>query len=80
MIFEGDTDPTPPEGMVNVGRFESPLEAQMAKNLRHDFAPRACGHGLLYEISRYINKQPIPPEHMHSLWLPNEMRLMRQHD
>jgi hypothetical protein len=33
MLFEGDTDPTPPEGMVNVGRFESPIEAQMAKGM-----------------------------------------------
>jgi hypothetical protein len=33
MLFEGDTEPTPPEGMVTVGRFESPLEAQMAKGL-----------------------------------------------
>jgi len=33
MLFEGDTDPTPPEGMVIVGRFESPVEAQMAKGM-----------------------------------------------
>ena len=33
MLFEGDTDPTPPEGMVNVARFESPVEAQMAKGM-----------------------------------------------
>ena len=33
MLFEGDPEPTPPEGMVTVGRFESPLEAQMAKGL-----------------------------------------------
>jgi Putative prokaryotic signal transducing protein len=33
MLFEGDTDPTPPEGMVTVGRFESPIEAQMAKGM-----------------------------------------------
>jgi hypothetical protein len=33
MLFEGDPEPTPPEGMVNVGRFESPVEAQMAKGL-----------------------------------------------
>ena len=31
MLFEGDTDPTPPEGMVTVARFESPVEAQIAK-------------------------------------------------
>jgi hypothetical protein len=31
MLFEGDPEPTPPEGMVTVGRFESPVEAQMAK-------------------------------------------------
>jgi hypothetical protein len=33
MLFEGDTEPTPPEGMVTVGRFESPLEAQMARGM-----------------------------------------------
>jgi len=33
MLFEGDTDPTPPDGMVNVARFESPVEAQMAKGM-----------------------------------------------
>jgi molybdopterin-biosynthesis enzyme MoeA-like protein len=32
MLFEGDTDPTT-EGMVTVGRFESPIEAQMAKGM-----------------------------------------------
>jgi hypothetical protein len=33
MLFEGDPEPTPPEGMVTVGRFENPLEAQMAKGM-----------------------------------------------
>ena len=33
MLFEGDPEPTPPEGMVTVGRFENPVEAQMAKGL-----------------------------------------------
>ena len=33
MPFEGDTGPTSLEGMVTVGRFESPLEAQMAKGM-----------------------------------------------
>jgi hypothetical protein len=33
MLFEGDPEPTPAEGMVTVGRFESPLEAQMAKGM-----------------------------------------------
>jgi molybdopterin-biosynthesis enzyme MoeA-like protein len=33
MLFEGDPEPTPPEGLVTVGRFESPLEAQMAKGM-----------------------------------------------
>jgi hypothetical protein len=33
MLFEGDTEPTPPEGMVTVGRFENPMEAQMAKGM-----------------------------------------------
>ena len=31
--FEGDAEPTPPEGLVTVGRFEDPLEAQMAKGM-----------------------------------------------
>jgi hypothetical protein len=33
MLFEGDPEPTPPEGLVTIGRFESPVEAQMAKGL-----------------------------------------------
>jgi hypothetical protein len=33
MLFEGDPEPTPPEGMVAVGRFESPVEAQLAKGM-----------------------------------------------
>ena len=33
MLFEGDPEPTPPEGMVSVGRFEDPIEAQMAKGM-----------------------------------------------
>jgi hypothetical protein len=33
MLFEGDPEPTPADGMVTVGRFESPLEAQMAKGM-----------------------------------------------
>jgi hypothetical protein len=33
MLFEGDPEPTPPEGLVTVARFESPVEAQMAKGL-----------------------------------------------
>jgi hypothetical protein len=33
MFFEGDPEPAPPEGMVSVGRFESPVEAQMAKGM-----------------------------------------------
>jgi Putative prokaryotic signal transducing protein len=32
-FFEGDTEPTPPEGLVIVGRFEDPVEAQMAKGM-----------------------------------------------
>jgi hypothetical protein len=32
-LFDGDTEPTPPEGLVTVGRFEDPLEAQMAKGM-----------------------------------------------
>ncbi len=32
-MFEGDPEPTPPEGMVTVGRFGSPVEAQMAKGM-----------------------------------------------
>ena len=33
MLFEGDPEPTPPEGLVTVGRFESPVEAQIAKGM-----------------------------------------------
>jgi hypothetical protein len=33
MLFEGDTEPTPPDGLVTVGRFESPVEAQIAKGV-----------------------------------------------
>jgi hypothetical protein len=34
MSIEGDREPAgPPEGMVTVGSFESPLEAQMAKGM-----------------------------------------------
>jgi hypothetical protein len=33
MLFEGDPEPTPPEGLVTIGRFESPVEAQIAKGL-----------------------------------------------
>jgi hypothetical protein len=33
MFFEGDPEPASPEGMVSVGRFESPVEAQMAKGM-----------------------------------------------
>jgi len=32
-IFEGDTEPAAPEGLVTVARFEDPLEAQMAKGM-----------------------------------------------
>jgi hypothetical protein len=32
-FFEGDTEPTPPEGLVTVGRFEDPVEAQIAKGM-----------------------------------------------
>jgi hypothetical protein len=33
MLFEGNPEPTPPEGLVIVGRFESPSEAQIAKGM-----------------------------------------------
>ena len=33
MLFEGDPEPTPPEGLVIVGRFENSVEAQMAKGV-----------------------------------------------
>ncbi|MGA1982717.1 MAG: DUF2007 domain-containing protein [Acidobacteriaceae bacterium] len=33
MLFEGDPEPTPPEGLVTIARFESPVEAQIAKGL-----------------------------------------------
>jgi hypothetical protein len=32
-LFEGDPEPTPPEGMATVRRFESPVEAQIAKGM-----------------------------------------------
>jgi Putative prokaryotic signal transducing protein len=32
-LFEGDAEPAPPEGLVTVGRFEDPVEAQMAKGM-----------------------------------------------
>jgi hypothetical protein len=31
--FEGDAEPTPPEGLVTVGRYSNPVEAQMAKGM-----------------------------------------------
>lgn len=31
--FEGDGDPAAPEGRVTVARFESPVEAQMARGM-----------------------------------------------
>jgi len=31
MLFEGDPEPLAPEGLVIIGRFENPAEAQMAK-------------------------------------------------
>ena len=31
--FEGDTEPTPPEGLVTVGRYPDAVEAQMAKGM-----------------------------------------------
>jgi hypothetical protein len=37
MLFDGDAEPTPAEGMVTVGRFESPVEAQMAKGLLESY-------------------------------------------
>jgi hypothetical protein len=33
MLFEGDPEPYAPEGLVTVGRFESPVEAQIAKGM-----------------------------------------------
>jgi hypothetical protein len=31
--FEGDAEPRPPEGLVTVGRFQDPAEAQMARGM-----------------------------------------------
>lgn len=31
--FESDGDPAPPEGRVTVARFESPVEAQIARGM-----------------------------------------------
>jgi hypothetical protein len=33
MLYEGDLELTAPEGLVIVGRFESPAEAQIAKGM-----------------------------------------------
>ena len=33
MLFDGDPEPCAPEGLITVGRFESPLEAQIAKGM-----------------------------------------------
>lgn len=33
MLFEGDPEQYAPEGLVTVGRFESPVEAQIAKGM-----------------------------------------------
>jgi hypothetical protein len=33
MLFEGDPEPGAAEGTVNVARFESPVEAQIAKGM-----------------------------------------------
>ena len=52
----------------------------MPDDLCHDFATRALRHRLLHEISKFINEQPIAPEDLYSLWLRDEMRLVRQYD
>jgi hypothetical protein len=31
--FEGDAEPTPPEGLITVGRFLDSVEAQMARGM-----------------------------------------------
>jgi hypothetical protein len=33
MLFDGDPEPYAPDGLVTVGRFESPVEAQIAKGM-----------------------------------------------
>jgi len=33
MLFDGDPEPYEPEGLVTVGRFESPVEAQIARGM-----------------------------------------------
>ena len=33
MLFEGDSEPYAPEGLVTVARFESPVEAQIARGM-----------------------------------------------
>ena len=33
MFFDGDAEPGTPEGLVNVARFNDPVEAQMAKGM-----------------------------------------------
>jgi hypothetical protein len=32
-VFEGDTEPVPPEGLVTVGRYPDSVEGQMAKGV-----------------------------------------------
>jgi hypothetical protein len=32
-VFDGDTEPTPPEGLVTVGRYADPVDGQMAKGM-----------------------------------------------
>jgi hypothetical protein len=32
-VFEGDTEPTPPEGLVTIGRYADPVDGQMAKGM-----------------------------------------------
>jgi len=46
------------------------LEAQMADDLRHDFSPRTCRHGLLHKIARHIDEQSIAPEDLDSSGWP----------
>jgi hypothetical protein len=33
MLFEGDPEPYAPEGLVTLARFESPVEAQIARGM-----------------------------------------------
>ena len=56
------------------------FDLQVAQDLGHDFATSTCGHRLLHEVARLIDKQSVPPEHIHVFGLSDKVRLMRQYN